>query len=216
MTVNLTKGDGRTLDTINPYAVISLVSALLGLFPVAIVFGVLAFWRPAGRGIAVAGLAIGVIEALAVATVLYGFGSLAASDESTSDTAFADSSLPATTYALPSTAFTLPSVTTPPPPMETTVEATEEPIAASPEVDETCDPTVDNHATSSDGMFMKCTYAGSTRAHWVRSAPIIDSYAENGSACDPSVTGLAVSSDGLDMVCVSNGDGSGGYWSPGP
>lgn len=216
MTVDLTKGDGRTVDPINPYAVISLVTALLGLFPVAIVFGILAFWRPAGRGIAIAGLAIGVIEALAVATFLYGFGSLVASDDSTSDTAFADYSLPATTYALPSTAFTLPSVTTPPLAVETTVEATEESIAASPEVDETCDPTVDNHATSSDGTFMKCTYAGSTRAHWVRSVPIIDSYAEKGAKCDPSVTGLAVSPDGLDMMCISDGIDEGGYWSPGP
>ena len=50
-------------DPVNVYAVISLVAALLGLFPVAIVFGVLTFTRPAGRGIAIAGLVLGVLRA---------------------------------------------------------------------------------------------------------------------------------------------------------
>ncbi|OZE29080.1 hypothetical protein CH278_19635 [Rhodococcus sp. 05-2254-5] len=39
MTEDLTKGDNRETEPVNPYAVISLVAALLGLFPVAIVFG---------------------------------------------------------------------------------------------------------------------------------------------------------------------------------
>lgn len=209
MTVDLTKGDDRTAGPVTPYAVISLVAALLGLFPVAIVFGILAFWRPAGRGIAVAGLAIGVVELLVVATVLYGFGSLTPSDSESSETL--------TPYSLSATAiFTVPSTTTPLPPAETTADATEVPIVSQPEVNGPCDPSTDNHDTSADGTFLKCTYAGSTSARWVQSAPIIDNNAKAGSACDPIVRGIAVSPEGFDMFCVSDGANGGGYWSPGP
>ncbi|OZE88842.1 hypothetical protein CH298_16590 [Rhodococcoides fascians] len=209
MTVDLTEGDNRATEPVNPYAVISLVAALLGLFPVAIVFGILAFWRPAGRGIAVAGLAIGVIELLVVATVVYGFGSLTPSTPASVETIVP--------YSLPATAlFTVPPTTEPPTPVETTVDATGAPSAALPEVDGPCDPGVDNHGTSADGTFLKCTYAGSTRAHWVQSAPIIDGNAEAGSECDPAARGIALSPDGFDMFCVSDGANGGGYWSPGP
>ncbi|MDI9897983.1 DUF4190 domain-containing protein [Rhodococcus sp. IEGM 1381] len=209
MTVDLTKGGDRAAGPVNPYAVISLVAALLGLFPVAIVFAILAFWRPAGRGIAFAGLAIGVIELLVVATFLYGFGSLTPSNSASSETF--------TPYSVPATAMlTVPSATTALPPAETTVDATEVPVASLPKVDGPCDPSTDNHDTSADGTFLKCTYAGSTSARWVQSAPIIDGNAEAGSACDPTVRGIAVSPDGFDMFCVSDGAEGGGYWSPGP
>lgn len=74
----------------------------------------------------------------------------------------------------------------------------------------------DNHGTSADGTFFKCTYAGSTSARWVQSAPIIDSNAEAGSGCDPAARGIAVSTGGFDTLCVSDGSERGGYWSPGP
>lgn len=96
------------------------------------------------------------------------------------------------------------------------MDATEAPSASLPEVDGPCDPGVDNHGTSADGTFLKCTYAGSTRAHWVQSAPIIGGNAEPGSECDPAARGIAVSPDGFDMFCVSDGANGGGYWSPGP
>ncbi|RZL83048.1 MAG: DUF4190 domain-containing protein [Rhodococcus sp. (in: high G+C Gram-positive bacteria)] len=69
--VGLIQKEESTLDPINPYAVIALVAALLGLFPVAIVFGILAFGRATGRGIATAALVIGVIEALVIGGVVY-------------------------------------------------------------------------------------------------------------------------------------------------
>ncbi|UOG23743.1 DUF4190 domain-containing protein (plasmid) [Gordonia amicalis] len=75
---------------INAYAVISLVAALLGLFPVAIVFGVLAFTRPAGRGIAIAGLLIGILELAALLLAFFGVAS-AFTDDSDSNTTAASS-----------------------------------------------------------------------------------------------------------------------------
>lgn len=214
MTVDLRKSQHKTVDPINPYAVIALVAALLGLFPVAIVFGILAFWRPAGRGLAIAGLALGAIEAIAVATIVYGFGTGLTADGSTNATVYQDYSISATPLEAPPATVIVPSLTTPPP-AETTVEVTEEPPLALPAVDDSCDPDVDNHATSSDGTFLKCAYAGRSTARWVRSAPII-AYADQGASCDPSTRGIAVSPEGVEMVCVSNDGGEAGYWVPGP
>ncbi|QYB04262.1 hypothetical protein I1A62_07025 [Rhodococcus sp. USK10] len=78
-----------------------------------------------------------------------------------------------------------------------------------------CDPSVDNHATSADGTFLKCTYAGSTHPHWVRSVPIIGQAAE-GESCNPAATGIAISPEGQDLFCVSNGRTGTGTWAPGP
>jgi hypothetical protein len=58
------------LGPINPYAVVALVAALLGLFPVAIVFGLLAFTHRGGRGLAVSALMLGVLEIVALIGVL--------------------------------------------------------------------------------------------------------------------------------------------------
>lgn len=205
------------LDPINPYAVIALVPALLGLFPVAIVFGILAFWRPAGRGIAIAGVVLGVLEALVAFAIVYSastaFDSDTVSEGATSSEYF---SMPAELPTITSRSMTTAAPTT-------TVDETtsvEETVAAEPPepapvVNGDCDPSVDNYATAADGTFLKCTYAGSTRAHWVRSVPIIGTASE-GDSCDPSVTGIAVSLEGQDLFCVSNSRTGGGTWSPGP
>lgn len=102
-------------DPINPYAVISLVSGLLGLFPVAIVFGILAFWRPAGRRLAIGGLAVGLLELAAVLVVILGIGN--AFTNNADDVPFASSglTLPSSTSFVPSTVpSTTAQATTPP------------------------------------------------------------------------------------------------------
>ncbi|MEU8901718.1 hypothetical protein [Nocardia sp. NPDC048505] len=52
---------------VNPYAIVALVAALLVLFPVAIVFGMIAFSHPKGKGMATLALLLGFAEAAAVA-----------------------------------------------------------------------------------------------------------------------------------------------------
>ncbi|MEV5832514.1 DUF4190 domain-containing protein [Nocardia sp. NPDC052112] len=52
---------------VNPYAIVALVAALLGLFPVAIVFGFIAFSHPRGKTMAVCALLLGVLEVVAIA-----------------------------------------------------------------------------------------------------------------------------------------------------
>ncbi|MDF3312338.1 DUF4190 domain-containing protein [Rhodococcus sp. T2V] len=223
MTVDLSKAAATPSTNhapINPYAVIALVAALLGLFPVAIVFGILAFWRPAGLAIAVAALILGILEALAAGTILYSAGT-SLSDAVTN-------SSPATSYSLPSAqaqdltpasavppALVPPAAATTEPEPEATTTVDEPEPATSPTVNGDCDPDVDNHATSADGTFLKCTYAGSTRPHWVRSVPIIGQAAE-GQSCNPVATGIAISPEGQDLFCVSNGRTGTGTWAPGP
>ncbi|MGW4338562.1 DUF4190 domain-containing protein [Rhodococcus koreensis] len=223
MTVDLSKAAATPSPNhapINPYAVIALVAALLGLFPVAIVFGVLAFWRPAGRAIAVAALILGILEALAAGTILYSAGS-SLSDAVTN-------SSPATSYSLPSAqaqaltpasavppALVPPAAATTEPEPEATTTVDEPKPATSPTVNGDCDPDVDNHTTSADGTFLTCTYAGSTRPHWARSVPIIGQAAE-GQSCNPAATGIAISPEGRDLFCVSNGRTGTGTWAPGP
>jgi hypothetical protein len=69
------------LDPVNPYAVVALVAGLLGLFPVAIVFGMLAFTHRGGRGLAVSALVLGALEivGLVTAVLLMAHGSTSAS-----------------------------------------------------------------------------------------------------------------------------------------
>ncbi|MGF6886018.1 uncharacterized membrane protein HdeD (DUF308 family) [Nocardia sp. GAS34] len=62
-----------SMHQLNPYATIALVSGLLGLFWVAIIYGLLAFRRPGGRGQARAGLICGLLELVGVAVALGAF-----------------------------------------------------------------------------------------------------------------------------------------------
>ncbi|MBF6347770.1 hypothetical protein IU448_01920 [Nocardia flavorosea] len=55
---------GTAEPAVNPYAVIALVAALVLLFPVAIVFGLIAFTRPRGRFMAFAAFLLGALEAV--------------------------------------------------------------------------------------------------------------------------------------------------------
>jgi hypothetical protein len=110
------------IPPINAYAVISLVAALVGLFPVAIVFAILAFWRPGGRGVAIAGLIIGLLELAAVLAIVSGVGN-ALQDDPIDFTSAATTTLSAPTTAPdptttpdaplpPSESSTIPSPTT--------------------------------------------------------------------------------------------------------
>ncbi|MGI5218619.1 hypothetical protein [Nocardia sp. CA-290969] len=51
---------------VNPYAVVALVAALVLLFPVAIVFGLIAFSHPRGRFMAFTAFLLGALEAAAL------------------------------------------------------------------------------------------------------------------------------------------------------
>lgn len=87
-----------TLDPINPYAVVALVAALLGIFPVAIVFGLISFSHRGGRGLAVSALVLGLLEVVALigGLLLAAHGSISAFGPPSMDYAVYSVSAPAT------------------------------------------------------------------------------------------------------------------------
>ncbi|GGG27512.1 hypothetical protein GCM10007304_46680 [Rhodococcoides trifolii] len=152
-------------DPINTYAVISLVAALLGLFPVAIVFGILAFWRPAGRGLAIAGVAIGVLELAAVLAVLFGIGN-AFTDDADGD-AFSSYglTLPSSTFLVPTTVpTTTEQVTTPPFVAPTTTVAAPEPARETVTLGDYCS-SRGASASTEDGSTAYCSRLAGTDAY---------------------------------------------------
>ncbi|MGW5381898.1 hypothetical protein [Nocardia sp. NPDC003963] len=52
---------------VNPYAIVALVAALILIFPVAIVFGLIAFGHPRGRFMAFTALLLGILEVAVLA-----------------------------------------------------------------------------------------------------------------------------------------------------
>ncbi|WP_328856628.1 DUF4190 domain-containing protein [Williamsia herbipolensis] len=221
-TVMLTKTERASpLDPINVYAVISLVAALLGLFPVAIVFGILAFTRPAGRGIAVAGLVLGVLELAALLVVLFGMAS-AFTDDTDSDTGQTVASsvfepfIPTAESASSTTSETsTPSQTTPSP----TAEASPLPTSG-PVLNESCsEGQASVIATDANtGQNIVCTFLGAGGGYkWVQTAEVSPGTHERGDSCDPATDRVGRTAAGTALICVSevNG-GSGGSWEPGP
>lgn len=158
----------RTLDPINPYAVIALVAALLGLFPIAIVFGILAFTRPAGRGIAITGLVLGIIELAAVLFVIFG-AATAFTDNSSDGAAPARQAAPSssTTYSTTTPETSNITVPTSSPVQDTPVdESPTRSDEATPavEIGEYCT-TPDAQAATTDGSTAYCSRRAGTDAY---------------------------------------------------
>lgn len=211
-----------SLDPINPYAVISLVAALLGLFPVAIVFGILAFTRPAGRGIAIAGLVLGVLELAALLLAFFGVASAFTDDSESSAAQTVTSSVYAPFTATDETPSTSapgePSPTATTDTNESTTEAEPSP-ATGPVVNESCSQgQVNVLATDVDsGQSIVCAFSGENGDYkWVRTAPVSPGTHERGDSCDPASDQVGRTSAGTALLCVSASGGGGGSWEPGP
>lgn len=56
---------------VNPYAIVALVAALILIFPVAIVFGLIAFGHPRGRFMAFTAVLLGVLEVALLAALVF-------------------------------------------------------------------------------------------------------------------------------------------------
>ncbi len=100
---------------VNPYAIIALAAALLGLVPVAIVFGLLAFAHPKGRFMATISVLLGVVEAAVLAGVITIMGArfphnLSSGTSTVEVTTTAMTAQPTTTTVAPTTAVTPPEV----------------------------------------------------------------------------------------------------------
>lgn len=215
-------------DPINVYAVISLVAALLGLFPVAIVFGILAFTRPAGRGVAIAGLVLGILELVALLLVFFGIANAFTDDSDSSSAAQTVTSSVFEPFTSTEEATQAPVTTT-----QTEAEAeaeaetpsptpteTEPSPASGPALNETCsEGQVNALATDvNTGNNIVCAFLGSGGGYkWVQSAPVSSGTHERGDSCDPATDKVGRSTGGTALLCVADPSGNGaGSWEPGP
>ncbi|WP_040796263.1 hypothetical protein [Nocardia higoensis] len=194
---------------VNPYAVIALVAALLALFPVAIVFGLIAFGHPKGRAMATFAVLIGIAEAAVVAAVVVLSGSAltdtpAGVEGTTVTTAGATTTADQTTVA-GSPPAELPSAR--PTPATTTEEA---PVVRK---GAACTASqLGMLGTGVDGGTLLCLEAsGSGNGHqWSGPYNIGTGVYEPGQTCDETISKSGRTADGRALVCESQG--SSGAW----
>lgn len=192
---------------VNPYAVIALVAALLVLFPVAIVFGLIAFGHPKGRAMATFALLLGIAEAAAVAAVVVLSGSALTDTLSGAEdtTAAATTTVQQTTVAAAPTAVPAPE---PPSPAASTEEA--------PVVRKGAACTMSQLGAIGvgvDGGTLLCLEASGASGNHQWSGPfnIGTGVFEPGATCDETIAKSGRTADGRALVCESQGS-AGGVW----
>ncbi|WP_067688916.1 hypothetical protein [Nocardia jejuensis] len=206
------------LPIVNPYAVIALVAALLLLFPIAIVFALISFTYPRGRGMAAWALILGCLQLGTVATiVLVGGNALnelsstfsAASSQSTTHTTQSPTALETRPPAVPFSAETAPETTAP----SATTTAPTRPANRSP-----CSEPL-AITTGADGNAMVCSGGGGvSRPVWqTTGTPLQPGIHDEGDTCNPSTTTqFGQNSAGHVVQCLNPqgqpGLGSSGTW----
>jgi len=189
---------------VNPYAVIALVAALLALFPVAIVFGLIAFGHPKGRAMATFALLLGIAEAAAVAAVVVLSGS------SLTDTLaeIEDTTVTATATADQTSVAAAPNAEPVPTPAATTEEA---PVVRK---GAACTASqLGTIGTGVDGGTLLCLEASGSSGSLQWSGPynIGAGVYEPGATCDETISKSGRTADGRALVCESQGS-AGGAW----
>lgn len=186
---------------VNPYAVIALVAALLVVFPVAIVFGFIAFSRRGGRIIAFWALLLGIMEVgtlLALFAVTNHTFSVAVLEHKLNPTTSVATLGQETTSSVPTTTHSAATMAPLPPPPAT------EP-GAKPVLGGACEVSQAGHfGIAVDGRQVLChTVQGVYQ--WDKVGTLARNPHESGSSCDPStdssLTGKTAA--GLAVVCVS-------------
>lgn len=196
---------GPQRPIVNPYAVIALVAALLLLFPVALVFGLIAFGHPRGKGMAVLALLLGIAEVAVIAAfvVLGGSGWNDMLDRAENSLLSASETLPqapVTTAALAPTAA--PTVITPPAeadPSGTPVAARKGASCAEVETG-----TI---GTAADGSTLLCLEKSGGQS-WTGPYTITTAVHEPGGSCDPRTARSARTADGRALICESGARGT--------
>lgn len=183
---------------VNPYAIVALVAALLGLFPVAIVFGFIAFSHPRGKTMAVCALLLGVIEVVAIA------GYVVLSGSNFSDALSGMNRTPVvSSVALPST---IAQTAIPQPSVAPTVVAPPATSAAAPTSQVapkkgTVCTEPGRIGTGADGNTLLCLASGGVY-QWNGPYTVGGTVAEPGTKCDGS-TKSARTADGRAVTCES-------------
>ncbi|WP_067884691.1 hypothetical protein [Nocardia vaccinii] len=183
---------------VNPYSIVALVAALLVLFPVAIVFGLISFTHPRGRMMALFALLLGAAEA----TALVGLLALSGVTLPHSPFRFQADSTPVTqTATTPATAGDVP-------PLQVTVST----AAPTTSADRTAvaQGQVCTQAqaaligATSDGTTLLCL-KGSSGYRWTGPYTVSTAVYDNGSKCNAAGDKSARTADGHALVCEGQG-----------
>ncbi|WP_157128817.1 DUF4190 domain-containing protein [Nocardia amamiensis] len=184
---------------VNPYAIVALVAALLGLFPVAIVFGFIAFSHPRGRVMAMFALLLGVAEITAVAgfVLLSGNWLPDVMNRTAAVGPTPVASVPSTVErpVAPTPAAPSPAPTTPP------STAAQGPVAKGSVCSET---QLGQIGTGTDGSTLICLTTGSGY-QWSGPHTVATAVQQPGSKCDASGAKTGRTADGRALVCEVSG-----------
>ncbi|MFJ1459139.1 DUF4190 domain-containing protein [Nocardia sp. N2S4-5] len=188
---------------VNPYSIIALIAALLGLFPVALVFGLISFGHPRGRAMAMFALLIGILEVVVLAGVLVLSGVTVPRTVLRSDPTPASATTVVTVTAAPTSA----------PALTTTVAAAPAPVAP-PAVakGEACTQAdAGRIGSGSDGGTLLCLRGGSGY-RWAGPYTVTTAVHEGGTKCIPGTDTTARTTDGHALVCEGRGSGTWSLW----
>lgn len=205
------------LPIVNPYAIIALVAALVALFPIAIVFSLISFTFPRGRGMGWSALILGCLQLGALLTVVV-IGSQAF-DEALSSSSGSSARLTAYTTPLAPIVQTATSATPSSVDATTTAELpTLTTPAARPASNEPCNEPM-RITTGTDGNAMVCSGGGGVpRPVWQSTGkPLQPGIHDEGEGCNPSTTTrFGQNSAGHVVECLNPqrqpGQGSSGQW----
>ncbi|RJO73457.1 hypothetical protein D5S18_19750 [Nocardia panacis] len=192
---------------VNPYAIIALVAALLGLFPVALVFGLVSFSHPRGRGLAVFALLIGLLEVAAlVGFVVLGGNGLRDLVNRTDRAQTAPATAPQ--------AVRTPAIVPP----TTSAAASSTPVVAeagTPAKGQVCaENQVGLIGTAGDGGTLICLFKSGVNGgyRWAGPYTVAGGVQQTGTSCDPTGQKSARTTDGKALVC--EGQGRNAMWVP--
>ncbi|WP_336082283.1 hypothetical protein [Nocardia sp. SSK8] len=197
-------GRQAELPRVNPYAMVALAAALVLLFPIAIVFGLLSFGHPRGRGIAVLALLLGVAEVAAAAAVGM---ALVGGFDVTLPTLAQDSTTTAPTpvvsaHGTPEATGVVPAASSSPSPAPGAVVMKGTPCAAE---------QAGLIGVAADGATLLCLRTADAYG-WSGPFRVSGSTYETGASCDPSVDKSGRTAGDIALVC--EGKGSTGSWVP--
>ncbi|MFF3568425.1 DUF4190 domain-containing protein [Nocardia jiangxiensis] len=183
---------------VNPYSIVALVAALVGLFPVAIVFGFISFTHPRGRMLALFALVIGAAEATALVGLLALSGVTVPHDlfriQADSTAVTQTSTAPANTSDVPPVQVTV-STAAP------TTSADRTAVAQGEVCTETQAAFI---GTASDGGTLLCLKsAGGYR--WTGPYTVSTAVYDKGSKCNAASDKSARTADGHALVCEGQG-----------
>lgn len=190
---------------VNPFAMVALAAALVALFPIAIVFALLSFGHPRGRGSAVLALLLGLAEAAVVVVAVLSFTDVldvplpqAAGPSNPVQALGSTASTHATSSEAPAPVVPGPAALTPAAAVVTKGSACEAEQAGL-------------IGVNAEGATLLCLRS-SAGYRWSGPLSVAGSFFVTGTACDPAVSKSGRTAEGRALVC--EGKAGNATWVP--